>query len=132
MIERARANVSASNVEFVCADSLAPLPLPNCDLIYAIYVFQHLERQVMRRYLEETYEKLVWGGHIAFQILVDETGARPEPPRNHPYGLRYYRRADLRELLTRVGFTRIRFLDFADPPSHRSPDDDLLVVASKI
>jgi SAM-dependent methyltransferase len=131
MIARARANVRASNVEFTCADSLVHLSSPRFDLIYAIYVFQHLRRETMRRYLEEAYAQLVCGGKVAFQILVDETGERTDPPQNHPYGIRYYRRADLSTLLTRIGFTSIRFLDFAESSRNEGFGGELLVIASK-
>jgi SAM-dependent methyltransferase len=131
MIDRARRNVHASNVCFVRASHLAELPFRSCDLIYAIFVFQHLPRRNMIEYVKESYALLTPGGTLVFQILVDDLKAMPEPPRMHPYGLRYYRRAELSALLTDVGYREARFFSFPDAEPDSGTDGDLLVVASK-
>jgi cyclopropane fatty-acyl-phospholipid synthase-like methyltransferase len=131
MIARAKSNVQATNVSFICASRLAGLLLQPLDLIYAIFVFQHLPRDTMNQYIRDAHAKLQSDGRFVFQILVDEAGETPDPPREHPYGLRYYRRADLAALLSRTGFTDVRFFSFPDAAPDCGTAGDLLVVASK-
>ncbi len=106
MVKRATALVPAENVEFVCADEtgLARWADGTFDLVYSFLVFQHLPRQVFHRYLDDAHAKLADGGHLVFQILIDETGATPEPPPSHPYAIRYYTRAEVGDGLRRAGF----------------------------
>jgi SAM-dependent methyltransferase len=132
MLAQARSNVRADNVRFIHASQLANLSLPRLDLVYAVFVFQHLPRQKVIDYLGQSRAALGPGGKLVFQILVDETGTMPEPPRTHPYGLRYYRRSDLAALLATVGFRDVTFLSFPDANPDSGADGDLLVVASPV
>jgi SAM-dependent methyltransferase len=130
MLAHARSNVHADNVRFIHATQLEGVALPRFDLIYAVFVFQHLPRQKVIDYLTQSRSALVPGGKLVFQILVDETGAMPEPPRMHPYGLRYYRRTDLAALLASVGFREASFFSFPDAGPDSGATGELLVVAS--
>lgn len=132
MIEKATENVPAANVSFICSDNLAAVPVKDLNLIYSIFVFQHLPRTETRRYIEQSYAKLAFGGRLIFQVLVDETGAMADPRENHPYGLRYYRREDLRRMLRAVGFTKIQLLSFPAAGPDLGVTGDLLVVAFKV
>jgi hypothetical protein len=109
MVKRARALVPFDNVEFVVSDgdTLAPWDDGTFDLIYSFFVFQHLPRAQFRRYLADGYAKLAAGGHLVFQLLVDDGGSHPDPPPSHPYGLRYYRRRDVEAALREVGFALV-------------------------
>lgn len=131
MVERAEDNVPAENVRFICSDSLSGLNIQDVDFIFSIFVFQHLPRWRTVRYIQEAYSKLAHGGGLVFQILVDETESMPEPRKNHPYGLRYYSRNDLRGLLESAGFADIRFLAFPTAGEDAGGTGDLLVVASR-
>lgn len=110
MVKRARENVPFDDVEFVetDGDGLAGWPDGSFDLIYSFFVFQHLPRAAFRRYVADAARKLRHGGHFVFQLMVDETGARRDPPDAHPYGLRYYRRRDVERLLEVAGFGDVR------------------------
>ncbi|HEX2272393.1 MAG TPA: class I SAM-dependent methyltransferase [Acidimicrobiales bacterium] len=113
MVARANELVTADNVEFVCTDGrgLGPWDDGTFDLVYSFLVFQHLPRQQFHRYVEEAHAKLKEGGHFVFQILVDEHESHPEPPPSHPYGIRYYRRADVEGVLRRARFAQVRRTD---------------------
>jgi SAM-dependent methyltransferase len=106
MVRRAKELVPAENVEFVSADDtgLGRWADGTFDLVYSFLVFQHLPRQEFHRYLGEAHAKLADGGHLVFQIMIDETGSAPEPPPSHPYGIRYYTRAEVGEGLRQAGF----------------------------
>src|SRR5205085_7842885 len=90
MVKQARQNVAAENVEFAetSGAGLEGFPPASFDLIYSFLVFQHMPRARFRGYIVDAYDRLRAGGHLVFQLMVDETGAQPEPPEAHPYGLR--------------------------------------------
>lgn len=131
MIEQARSNVQAENVCFICARQLNALPISRCDLVYSIFVFQHLPRERTAGYLRDSFALLAPGGKLVFQILVDDAGVVREPPRRHPYGLRSYRRAELATLLENVGFVDVRLLAFPTASPDLGAAGDLLVTAAK-
>lgn len=129
MVKRARRLVSFDNVDFYCTDGkdLSRWPDGSFQVIYSFLVFQHLSRPQFRCYVEEAHAKLSKKGQFVFQMMVDDSGTRPEPPPSHPYGLRYYRRAEVQELLERVGFDQI---DRADLEGH--PDDSAKSVGNVV
>ena len=134
MIKKARAIVHAPNVKFLCSNGLglAELNDSTFDFVYSIFVFQHLPREIVRNYFRDSFAKLVNEGTFAFQMMVDDTGSIPEPPAAHPYGLRYYRRAQVRRLLENVGFDQIRIYDFETmEPDAGAKVGDVLFVATK-
>lgn len=106
MVRQARSLVPFDNVEFVETDG-TQLPWPDeyFDLVYSFLVFQHLPREQFYRYLREAFGKLVHGGHLVFQITIDEKGEHRDPPRSHPYGLRHYRRREVEDALKQAGFS---------------------------
>lgn len=110
MIKRARELVPFDNVEFVESDGadLSAWPDGFFDLIYSFFVFQHLSRTQFHRYLADAQTKLRSGGQLVFQILLDDAGAHPDPPADHPYGIRYYRRRDVETALRDAGFSQFK------------------------
>jgi SAM-dependent methyltransferase len=135
MVRRARALVPFANVEFVVSDgaSLARWPDGRFGLIYSFFVFQHLPRSQFHRYLTDGFAKLGAGGRLIFQILVDETGAPPDPPAGHPYGLRYYTRAEVETALRNAGFSEVARAGLSgedDDPS-ATPAGDVVFCATK-
>ena len=134
MIQKAQENVPASNATFICNNGrgLEDFKPATFELIYSIFVFQHMPRDIAKQYMFDSFDKLKPAGYLVFQIMLDENGVQPEPPASHPYGLRFYRRHPLREMLKQAGFTNISVYDFAK----RMPDDgkssgDFLFVAQK-
>lgn len=112
MVKRATALVRFKNVEFVesSGDTLAAWPDGFFDLIYSFFVFQHLPRAQFQRYLGDARAKLRPGGHLVFQLLIDDDCVHQEPPAAHPYGLRYYRHRDVDAALHAAGFGEVRAL----------------------
>ena len=134
MIQKARANVSAPNVKFLCTDGvgLAEFGDSAIDLIYSIFVFQHLPRDIVDIYAQDSFRKLVPGGRFVFQMMVDDSRLLPEPPATHPYGLRYYTRSEVRCLLDTAGFGQATIYDFKSwEPDPGTRAGDLLFVATK-
>jgi SAM-dependent methyltransferase len=133
MIKKARAIVRAPNVEFCCTDGRGLADFDGTfDLVYSIFAFQHMARPVVQKYFRDSFAKLVDGGRFAFQLMVDDSPSRPEPPPSHPYGLRYYTRAEVRRMLTSVGFEEPRIFDFdTSEPDDNVKVGDLLFVATK-
>jgi SAM-dependent methyltransferase len=135
MVARAKQAVRHPNVEFICTDGagLPDLGEPGLQLVYSFLVFQHLPRPQFQRYLQEAHANLVPGGHLVFQIKVDDTSSHPEPPAMHPYGLRYYTRDEVARLLSAAGFDGIRRVGFGggtDNPS--GPAEDVVFSATKV
>lgn len=118
MVRKARALVREPNVEFVCGDGkgLGGWNDSSFDLIYSFLVFQHLPRPLVQKYIDESARKLKPSGALVFQVPVDETGSEPEPPASHPYGLRYYTRAQIRQMLHGADFGEINLFDMAGDP----------------
>jgi SAM-dependent methyltransferase len=134
MIQKARANVSAPNVRFLCNDGLGlgEFGDSTLDLVYSIFVFQHLPRDVVDIYVRDSFKKLVTGGRFVFQMMVDDLRLQPEPPATHPYGLRYYTRGEVRRLLETAGFGELTIYDFESwEPDAGAKAGDLLFVATK-
>jgi FkbM family methyltransferase len=133
MVARARELVPAPNVEFRVSDGrdLAGWKDRELDLVFSIFVFQHLPREQVRRYLAESFRCLKPGGSLVFQILIDERSAEKEPPRSHPYALRHYRRRDLAAALEAAGFRDVRFLQLDGSPDSGTTFGDLVVVGQK-
>lgn len=135
MVRQARRNVPSPNVEFIesSGTGLDEVPDPTFDLIYSFLVFQHLPRTRVRRYLADSFARLRAGGHLVCQMMIDDTGSRPEPPSTHPYGLRYYRRREVETLLADAGFAgvvRVTADGEADDP-RVNPSGDVVFCATK-
>lgn len=133
MVERARRNVPRHNTEFRCTSGrdLHGWEDRSLDLIYSIFVFQHLPREQVARYLKEAFVKLRPGGWLVFQLLVDENGVHPDPPDNHPYALRYYRRLSMCSVLEREGFVDVSTHDLDGSPDHGHPEGDVVFAARR-
>lgn len=135
MVKRARRLVAHPNVAFHVTDGrdLSALPDSAFDLVYSFLVFQHLPRPQFRCYVGEAWAKLIGGGHLVFQLLIDEEGRHPEPPPSHPYGVRYYTRADVERVLFAVGFTGIVCTDQrGEPDDGTMVEGDVVFVATKL
>lgn len=122
MVRRAAGLVPYDNVEFLVGDgeSLSYWPDGALNLIYSFLVFQHLSRRQFHGYLGAACTKLAPGGHVVFQIMVDEGGSHPDPPRDHPYAIRYYGRDEVDHALARVGLTCVSRTDLAGVPDDGS------------
>lgn len=134
MIKRARALVHHDDVEFRSTNGtdLSALADESFDLVYSFLVFQHLPRRQFRRYVNEVYSKLVDGGRFVFQMMIDETGAAPDPPASHPYGLRYYTRGQVEDTLGRAGFVAVTRTDLVGRPDDGSlPTGDVVFSAAR-
>jgi len=133
MVKRARRLVAHPNVTFRVTDGrdLSALPDGAFALVYSFLVFQHLPRPQFRRYVGEAWAKLVPGGRLVFQMLVDEEGRHPEPPPSHPYGVRYYTRADVEDVLSAAGFTGVYRTDQQGEPDKAITEGDIVFVATK-
>jgi cyclopropane fatty-acyl-phospholipid synthase-like methyltransferase len=95
-------------------------------------VFQHLPRDVVQAYFTHAFAKLVNGGKLAFQMMVDDSETRPEPPASHPYGLRYYTRGGVGDQLKAVGFDEVRAVNFETAEPDPSGDVvNILFVATR-
>ncbi|MEA2704642.1 MAG: hypothetical protein QOD63_2587 [Actinomycetota bacterium] len=127
MVRRARRLVPYDDVRFLHTDGsgLDGLPVDRFDLIYSFLVFQHLPRRQFSRYVAEAHERLSPGGSFVFQLMVDESNSRPEPPDGHPYGLRHYRRAEVEDTLASAGFGTVRrlMLDGSPDPGSATAGD---------
>lgn len=126
MVRKARALVREPNVEFVCGDGkgLGGWDDASLDLIYSFLVFQHLPRPLVRKYICESARKLKPSGAFVFQVPVDETGSEPEPPVSHPYGLRYYTRAGIKQMLADAGFSGITSFSMDGNPDEGAQRSD--------
>ncbi|MBZ5513976.1 MAG: class I SAM-dependent methyltransferase [Acidobacteriia bacterium] len=105
MVKIARRKVQAENVGFALGSGrdLSPLRDHSFDLCYSFIAFQHMPRPVVANYFQQVTKKLKPGGRLFFQIPIDETGSRREPPPDHPYGLRYYSSREVSRLLEQAG-----------------------------
>jgi SAM-dependent methyltransferase len=132
MVRRARRLVPFPNVHFQVTDgvTLSPWQDGAFDLVYSFFVFQHLPREQFERYLGQARAKLAPGGHLVFHLLVDERGIFPDPPSSHPYGLRYYRRQEVEERLSRAGFTALRRCDLDGQPDDGATGDVVFCAAT--
>lgn len=133
MVAQAKALVPEHNVEFRCIDGrcLSGWEDDSLDLVFSVYVFQHLARQQVSRYLHEAFRCLRPGGSLLFQVLIDEEGSEKEPPAGHPYALRYYRRNGLTETLEAAGFRDVRTLGLDGSADRGAAHGDLVFIGLK-
>jgi cyclopropane fatty-acyl-phospholipid synthase-like methyltransferase len=134
MIRRARVIADDVNVKFICNSGvdLGEIKDGSLDLVYSIFVFQHMPRDIVDSYFRDSFTKLADSGRFAFQMMVDDSGSQPEPPVAHPYGLRYYTRAAVCRMLDSAGFGEVRIYSFESwEPDAGTEAGDLLFVARK-
>jgi SAM-dependent methyltransferase len=134
MLRQARVNADAQNVHFRCNNGcdLSEFADGILDLVYSIFVFQHMPRESVASYFRDSLRTLREGGKFVFQMMVDDSGIQLEPPAAHPYGLRYYTRTEVRNLVEDTGFGDLRIYDFESwEPSAAAEAGDLLFVATK-
>lgn len=135
MVRRARRLVHHDNVTFHCSDgrNLSAWPNHYFNLIYSFLVFQHLPPTQFCRYVSDAHSKLVPGGHLVFQLMVDDNLSHPDPPANHPYGLRYYKRAYIEQLLYGTGFASVIRTDHRGELDNAAlPEADVVFCATKM
>lgn len=135
MVKRARRLVPHPNVEFVISNgvNLSAWQDETFNLIYSFLVFQHLPRAQFGRYVKEAAAKLVEGGYLVFQVMVDESDMIASPPESHPYGLRYYSRAEVEETLRTAGLKLQSLTDLEGRADDRvaRPTGDVVFCAVK-
>lgn len=132
MIKLARKNVKAKNVTFLITsgDSLREVKDEKFDLVFSLLVFQHLPRRIFQKYVKEANHILVKGGRIFFQIPIYQRQKPSEPPKNHPWALRYYSLEELKRVVRKMGFVGIKFFN---PQGEKlvKKDDQAFVLATK-
>ncbi|MCL5019644.1 MAG: class I SAM-dependent methyltransferase [Patescibacteria group bacterium] len=101
------------------------------DLVFSILVFQHLPREIFLKYLKESSEVLKSGGKLLFQIPIYQQQKPKEPPKNHPWGLRFYSLGELRESLEKLKYSEIKFLDVSGNKS-TGKESQVFVLASNL
>ena len=133
MVDKASSLVTADNVEFVCTDGagLSRWADASLDLVLSFFVFQHVPRATFAHYLVEAHRTLRPGGALVFQMMVDEAGRHPDPPRDHPYELRHYTRADLLGRLEATGFADLRTVDMHGDPDAGEAEGDVVFIAHR-
>lgn len=131
MINLAKKNVKAKNIEFLETNGkdLQVLKNQNFDLIFSIIVFQHLPKEIFLNYLKESKNLLKKSGKIFFQIPIYSKIKPAEPPKNHPWGLRYYQIKELQKILKDEGFSKIKFFDVLGNKL-KGNEDQIFVLAS--
>lgn len=120
MVRKAQELVPEPNVEFICSDGrdLGRWRGGSIDLVYSFFVFQHMPREQFLTYIGESFRVLRKGGRFLFQLPVDEDGKVPDPPQGHPYLMRYYARASVKEALAQAGFTMSESRDAEGGPDN--------------
>jgi SAM-dependent methyltransferase len=133
MVKKASDLTPLPNVKFVhtAGTDLSLWQDASLDVVYSFLVFQHLPRSQVELYVKESWRVLRPGGHLVFQLMMDEEGLTSEPPEDHPYGLRYYRRSQVQLMLGINGFDAVRSLEMTGSPDLDTPDGDLLWVAQR-
>lgn len=113
MVKLAKKHVNQKNVKFIVVDgqNLKIFPDKKFNLVFSLLVFQHLPRAIFFNYLVDSYRVLKKGGKLFFQILLQHGSIKnQEPPNNHPWAVRLYTLAELKNHLENIGFTNLRFL----------------------
>ncbi len=80
---------------------LSPFPPEHFNLVYSYVAFQHMPRQVFRRYLEESNRVLKFQGYLAFQIPI---GLHQDAPIEDTIGVRRYQKNEVIDQLQQHGF----------------------------
>ncbi|KKS14298.1 hypothetical protein A2617_03840 [Candidatus Daviesbacteria bacterium RIFOXYD1_FULL_41_10] len=115
MIKLAKKYVGKKNVEFYAGNGkdLKNFDDETFDLVFSMLVFQHLPRKIFLNYLKESYRVLKNNRKIFFQISISDRKT-PEPPKNHPWALRYYSSDELKQMLKNIGYRNISFHSATD------------------
>ena len=113
MINLAKKHIKSSHVKFYVTNGndLKMFDDGKFDLVFSILVFQHLPGEVFKNYLKESLRVLKNSGQLAFQIPIYFTQKPEDPPKFHPWALRFYSLVELQDLLKRSGFSQIRFFN---------------------
>ncbi len=113
MVKLAKRHVKGENVKFLVTNGkdLEAVKNQKFDLVFSILVFQHLPREFFLKYLQEINSVLKKEGKLLFQIPIYWKQKPEEPPKNHPWGLRFYSLKELQESLERLNFSEIKFFD---------------------
>jgi SAM-dependent methyltransferase len=119
MVELARQKVPAVNVRFQTVDgkTLAGIASEQFDLFVSFIVLQHIPRPSVASYIAEVMRVLKPGGRFLFQIPIRTDGTSPEPPPEHPFGMRYYLPEEVDSLLQKAGLVLRERFDAQDRPA---------------
>jgi SAM-dependent methyltransferase len=126
MIKLARKKVRFANVTFRTVDgiSLRGIESEQYDLCVSFMVLQHIPRSATANYILEVSRVLTPIGRCLFQIPKRTPGRNSEPSEDHPFGLRYYSRQEVRDLLERSGLELLgNFDDRGQEPTSTMLDD---------
>lgn len=126
MVELARRKVQASNVSFRTVDgkTLNGIESERYQLCLSFIVLQHIPRSATASYMSEVGRVLKPGGRFLFQIPLRTSGRHSEPPADHPFGIRFYTRQEISELLERAGLRLLEnFDDRGEAPTESALDD---------
>ena len=113
MISLAKKFVKDKNVTFLVNNGkdLNALTGQKFDLIYSIIVFQHLPKTIFLNYLRQSRTLLKKSGSIFFQIPISAREKTQNPPENHPWAIRHYKISELKEILKKIGYKKIKFFN---------------------
>lgn len=132
MVRLARKNVPGASFSLGNGKNLNQYENDFFDLVYSFVVFQHIDEEIFREYLRETYRILKPNGFLVFQIQSSEQMTDYERPRGHPWLLRHYMRDEVYDMLKECGFVQIQIFDMQGRPDPKAVDESgFLFLAQK-
>lgn len=87
------------------------------DLVYSMFVFQHMRKRTAIQYMLDSFDLLAPGGlvYFSFANLADEDNLdalfEENLRDNHSFRMRYFTVEEVELLLNRVGFTDVKIID---------------------
>lgn len=113
MINLARKYVKHPNINFLVGNGKNLNSIKNSpfNLVFSILVFQHIPKNIFINYLKESFRVLKKNGKLLFQISIYQKNKPSDPLTNHPWSLRYYKPSDLKKILSKIGFKKIKILN---------------------
>lgn len=133
MISLAKNHSGSHNVSFFTTNGkdLKIFPKNKFNLVFSILVFQHLPREIFLNYLKEAKRVLKNNGKICFQIPIYFNQKPKEPPKSHPWAMRFYSLIEMENILKQLNFKKIKFLSVGGNKLKVS-QSQALVIAEKL
>lgn len=133
MIEKAKKNVKAKNAYFYASDgSTLPFPDKYFDLIYSLFVFQHMPTGLFEDNIKEVNRTLKRNGKFFFQIPLDEKSAMPKPNKTNPWLMRYYKFSEIKNLLEKNELKIIKTYSNFENYNGEKFQPNFMVLSSKV